>query len=128
LELLAALGNPVVYDVQSNLDAIKLAPGVWGWRADFQQSCAQNPQTISVSPDGKKLSLDYAKHYWPQLHFEYTIVSERSNTIVLKSLITGDDPDAHQVTLTINFQDANTFVLTNGNQPLGVYGTIERCK
>ena len=46
-----------------NLDAARTLQGVWGWRADYQQSCSQNPQTISVSPDGKSVSLDYAKPY-----------------------------------------------------------------
>ena len=54
----AAAAKPVV-----SLDALKDIQGVWGWRADSRQSCEENPQTISVASDGKKVSIQYAKPY-----------------------------------------------------------------
>ncbi len=39
-----------------NLDVLRVIQGVWGWRADFLESCAENPQTVVVSPDHKNLS------------------------------------------------------------------------
>ena len=126
LELLVQ-GDPVVR-AGPNLDVMKLVQGNWGWRADFRQSCSQNPQTISVSPDGDRVSLDYARPYWTQQHFEYSVYSARANKIVLKLLNAAPSPDSHPVTLTITFLDANTFLLENSNKPLESYGTMERCK
>jgi hypothetical protein len=122
---LQAKGEPEVRG-RPNLDAARTLQGVWGWRADFQQSCAENPQTISVSPDGKAVSLDYAKPYRSQTHYEYTVVSLRPNVIELTALHPTAAPNPQPV-LTINFQDANTFLLTNSGQPLAAYGVIERC-
>ena len=111
-----------------NLDAARTLQGVWGWRADYQQSCSQNPQTISVSPDGKSVSLDYAKPYRSKQHFEYAVVSVRPNVIELRGLNAPARADPYQIVLTITFQDANTFLLTNSGQPLAAYGVIERCR
>ena len=80
-----AKADPAVH-ARPNLDAARTLQGVWGWRADYQQSCSQNPQTISVSPDGKTVILDYAKPYRSQQHFEYAVVSVRPNVIELRGL------------------------------------------
>ena len=109
-------------------DVLKAVQGAWGWRADALQSCADNPQTISLSPDGKTLSVDYAKPYWNRLHFEYAVVSSRSNQLVLQSLNSAPSGKLDPPTMTINFQDPNTFLLTRTDQPLATPGAIERCQ
>jgi hypothetical protein len=124
LEYVAKAGPAV--QPRPNLDAARTLQGVWGWRADYEQSCSQNPQTISVSPDGKMVSLDYAKPHQSQQHFEYAVVSLRPNVIELRGL--NAPANANQVVLTITFQDANTLLLTNSAQPLAAYGVIERCR
>jgi hypothetical protein len=123
---LQAKATPVVR-APLNLDAARTLRGLWGWRADYQQSCSQNPQTISVSLDGKTVSLDYAKPYRAQQHYEYAVVSLRPNVIELTALHPATTANARQAVLTITFQDANTFLLTNSAQPLAAYGVIERC-
>jgi hypothetical protein len=122
-----AKADPAVHP-RPNLDAARTLHGVWGWRADYQQSCSQNPQTISVSPDGRKVILDYAKPYRSQQHFEYSVVSIRPNVMELRGLNAEAAANQRQVVLTITFQDANTFLLTNSAQPLAAYGVIERCR
>jgi hypothetical protein len=122
-----AKADPAVH-APLNLDAARTLQGVWGWRADYQQSCSQNPQTISVSPDGKTVSLDYAKPHRSQQHFEYAVVSLRPNVIELRGLNGPAAANPRQAVLTITFQDANTFLLTNSAQPLATYGVIERCR
>jgi hypothetical protein len=122
-----AKADPAVH-AQPNLDAARTLQGVWGWRADYQQSCSQNPQTMSVSPDGKSVSLDYAKPHRSQQHFEYAVVSLRPNVIELRALNAPAVANPRQAVLTITFQDANTFLLTNSAQPLAAYGVIERCR
>jgi hypothetical protein len=122
-----AKADPTV-QARPNLDAARTLQGVWGWRADYQQSCSQNPQTISVSPDGKSVTLDYAKPHRSQQHFEYAVVSLRPNVIELRALNAPAVANPRQAVLTITFQDANTFLLTNSAQPLAAYGVIERCR
>jgi hypothetical protein len=122
-----AKADPKV-QARPNLDAARTLQGVWGWRADYQQSCSQNPQTISVSPDGKSVTLDYAKPHLSQQHFEYAVVSVRPNVIELRALNAPAAAAPRQSVLTITFQDANTFLLTNSGQPLAAYGVIERCR
>jgi hypothetical protein len=107
---------------------LKAVQGAWGWRADALQSCADNPQTISLSPDGKTLSVDYAKPYWDRLHFKFAVVSSRSNQLVLQSLNSPPSGKLGPPTMTINFQDPNTFLLTRTDQPLATPGAIERCQ
>jgi hypothetical protein len=126
LELLATV-RPVV-QAQANFDVSKTLPGVWGWRADFRQSCSENPQTITVSPDGKTVFLDYAKQFRSQLHYEFEVVSVRPNVIVLKSVQAPTATTSQPAVLTINFQDANSFLLTSSVQPAAAYGVIERCR
>jgi hypothetical protein len=109
-------------------DVLKAVQGAWGWRADALQSCADNPQTISLSPDGKTLSVDYAKPYWNRRHFEYAVVSSRSNQLVLQSLNSAPSGKLDPPTMTITFQDPNTFLLTRTDQPLATPGAIERCQ
>jgi HAMP domain-containing protein len=113
---------------QPTFDVVKAVQGAWGWRADARQSCQDNPQTISLSPDGKTLSVDYAKSYWDRRHFEYAVVSSRSNAMVLQSLNSPSPSQSAQPTMTITFQDPNTFLLTRSDQPLATPGAIERCQ
>ncbi len=72
---------------EPTFDVLKAVQGAWGWRADARQSCQDNPQTISLSPDGKILSVDYAKSYWDRRHFEYAVVSssiERTGAAIIE--------------------------------------------
>ena len=113
-------------------DALATIQGVWGWRADFLQSCTENPQVISVSSDRKKLSLHYAKPLVsaspPLKDFDYAVVSVQPDIIVLSGPISAVRPNLRPASITIKFLDANTYTATASDRPFQTTGVIERCK
>ena len=72
--------------LRPNLDPLRDIQGVWGSRANFLESCAENPQTILLAPDQKTLTLRYAK---PNQDFEtvtemtFDVVSVKPSKLVL---------------------------------------------
>jgi hypothetical protein len=108
-----------------NFDVLKDIQGVWGWRADFAQSCEQNPQTITVTADGKKLSIRYAKPYRdrPETGSEFAIDSVRPDTLV--ALNTGS---TSPVRIYFKFLDKDSFVLSWSNDSTSSSGTVARCR
>jgi hypothetical protein len=113
-------------------DALVAIQGVWGWRADFLQSCTENPQAISVSPDRRKLSVHYAKPISsalpPQQDFDFDIVSTQPDMLVLSGPVSATRPNLHSASVSIKFLDADTYIATNSDRPSQTTGTIERCK
>jgi uncharacterized membrane protein len=111
-----------------NLDVLKAVQGVWGWRADFLQSCAENPQTVAVASDRKKLSVRYAKPYQDGLrtvtNLDFDVISATPDTLVLS------DPDSatpKPAQVYVNFLDANSYSLSRSDAPMKSSGAIERC-
>ena len=102
-------------------DALTMIQGVWGWRADFLQSCSENPQSISVSSDHKRLSVHHARS-WPDANFD--IVSVQPDRIVLSAPGRGATP----IWVFIKFLTADTYIANNSYQPLETTGVIERCR
>lgn len=115
-----------------NLDVLKVVQGVWGWRADFEQSCEQNPQTISVTPDQKKLTVRYAKPYKKETktytELDFDVISTKPDMLVLSDpgTATPDKPDPARV--YVQFIDANSYAVSRSDEPLGSSGTIARCQ
>ena len=109
---------------RQDVNALSAIQGVWGWKSDYTQSCQENPQTITVSPDHKTVLVDYAKPHYPLQHIEFTVVSTPPNGLELKPA--GGVVDGSP-TVTVNFLNVNTYILSNSNYPLGSTGSIERC-
>jgi hypothetical protein len=111
-----------------SLDAIKDVQGVWGWRADFLKSCEQNPQTISVASDGRKLSIRYAKPLQltsgSATELDYDVMSVEPGVLVL---IKTDPPAPSPPRAYFRFIDHNSFAVSWSNYPAGSSGTIARC-
>lgn len=124
---LEALSHPTPAP-RENIDVLQAIQGVWGWRVDYLQSCSQNPQAIALTGDRKKLTVDYAKPHEPLQHLEFAVVSTAPDTMVLKPLNFTIPSSSGPVLVTLNFQDANTFLLSSSNKPVGSSGTIERCR
>jgi hypothetical protein len=114
--------------VAQSLNALKFVQGVWGWRADFLQSCEQNPQTISVAQDGKKLSIRYAKPLQltsgSATEFDYDVMSVEPGMLVLTKI---DSPTSFLPRVYFQFIDQNSFTVSWSNHPAGSSGTIARC-
>jgi hypothetical protein len=95
--------------------------GVWGWRADFSRSCSENPHSISVSSDHKRLSIHYARSR-PAADFD--VVSVQRDTIVLSA----PGPGANPISIFIKLLTADTYIANTSYQPLETTGAIERCR
>jgi hypothetical protein len=114
-----------------NLDVLKDIQGVWGWRADFLESCPENPQTISVSADRKTLSLRYLKPYQQGektiTNLDFDVVSAKPDGLVLSLSDASRAANLPHTRVVIQFIDANTFSMSRDESPLGSSGTIVRC-
>jgi hypothetical protein len=125
--VLAALTSPAL----AAIDAFKNIQGVWGWRADFLQSCSENPQTIQVAPDGKTLTMRYAKPFKEgsdvinDMTFD-VISANRSKLVLLRT-----DPPAFvggkPIPVDVLFIDENTMSWSPSNSAMAWSGAIERC-
>jgi hypothetical protein len=111
-----------------SLDVLKTVQGVWGWRADALESCQENPQTISVTPDRKKLSVRYAKPYQNGVasitNLDFDIESAKPDVLVLSL---PNASTATRLVVTLQFLNADTFSLTRSDEPMKSSGTIVRC-
>ena len=112
-----------------NLDALKYVQGVWGLRANFLESCSENPQTISVAPDRKTLTLRFAKPFKLEpatiVNMTFDVVSVKPNMLVL---LWADPPAASKpVPTDVRFIDANTMSWSPSNSAMLSSGAIERC-
>jgi hypothetical protein len=121
---LAALTSPAL----AAIDALKNIQGVWGWRADFLQSCSENPQTIQVAPDGKTLTMRYAKPYTQGsvtvTELTFDIVSVKPRSLVL---LRTDAPAVGKPTpVDVLFLDENTMSWSPSKSMLSS-GAIGRC-
>lgn len=110
------------------LDVLKTVQGVWGWRADALELCQENPQTISVTPDRKKLSVRYAKPYQNGVasitNLDFDIESAKPDVLVLSL---PNASTATRLVVTLQFLNADTFSLTRSDEPMKTSGTIVRC-
>jgi hypothetical protein len=129
LQMMAAarlVAKPLV-----NLDVLKDVQGVWGWRADFLESCPENPQTITVAPDRKTLSLRYAKPYRQGektiTNLDFNVLSAKPDRLVLSLSDASRATNLPPTQVVIQFIDANTFSISRDESPLASSGTIVRC-
>jgi hypothetical protein len=114
-----------------NFDVLKNIQGIWGWRADFLESCSENPQTFQLTPDQKTLTMRFAKPYKEgsetitEMTFDVVSV-ERDKLVLLRT-----DPAAFAVgkptPVDVLFVDENTLIWSPSKAAVASSGTIERC-
>ncbi len=114
-----------------NLDVLKDVQGVWGWQADALQSCEEDPQTITVTPDRRRVSVSYAKPHQDGIYLisamEFDVVSARSDALVLSGPVAATPDKPETTTVYIQFINADTFTLSRSDQPMSSSGSIVRC-
>jgi hypothetical protein len=115
-----------------NLNVLTTIQGVWGWRADAMLSCAENPQTISLSADHKKIRMHWAKAIWDgQTWFadvEFDVVSTFPNELVLALPDPATPTNPPQFIVHVKFSSADTYSLSRNDQPFGSTGSVVRCR
>jgi len=117
--------------LRPNSDLLTNIQGVWGWRADFLASCAENPQTIQVAPDRRTLTMRFAKPYKPDSEtitgMTFDVVSVEPNKLVLlRTDLAAFAVDRKPIPLDVTFIDANTMSWSPSNSAMAS-GAIERC-
>jgi hypothetical protein len=128
LEMRAAASS--VRTPRPDLIVLKNIQGVWGWRADFLLSCAENPQTIAVAPDRKTLTLYYAKpnrqgsETLTELSFDVVAVEPDKLVLQWTNPPSGGKPSPVEV----QFIGPNTMSWSSSNDAKVSSGTIERCR
>jgi hypothetical protein len=122
---------PVAAKPVVSLNVLKDIQGVWGWRADFKQSCEENPQTISVAPDGKRVSVRYAKPYHHgsrvTTNLDFDVVTTKLDELVLVKSDAATSTQASPVQVHFRFIDANAFAMSWSNDAAASSGTVARC-
>lgn len=116
---------------RANIDALKNIHGVWGWRADFLESCSENPQTIQASPDQKTLTMRYAKPYKQDsgtiTEMTFEVVSVKPNKLVLLRTDSAAFAVGGPIPIDVLFIDTNTMSWSPSNSAMVLSGAIERC-
>lgn len=115
------------------VDALSAAIGRWGWRFNSLLSCQENPHTISLSGDRRKLSLRFKTPLQgktgPITGYDYEIVLVSPNELVLKLVDAPNRTDSVGKPLEwkIHFEDANTYYLRRSDVATQDTGIIARC-
>jgi len=111
------------------VDPLASVDGIWGWKYDFEHSCAQNPMTLTLLDNRTKLTGRFAKPIWDGHEqtsgFEYDIVASSPNTLVLSVAGTNTETDPRR--RYIDFMDANTITFRRSDIPTARTGEIVRC-
>jgi len=115
-----------------DLDVLNAIQGVWGFQADFLQSCQENPQTITVTPERRRVSVRYAKPYHAAtnevvLEMEFEVASATPDMLVLSGPVSSMPDKIVAATFYFQFLDGNSFILSKSDVPFGSSGTIVRC-
>ena len=116
--------------LRPNSDLLTNIQGVWGWRADFLESCAENPQTIQVAPDRRTLTMRYAKPYKEGAEtitsVTFDVVSAEPNKLVILRTDKAAFVVGKPTPVDVTFADANTMSWSPSNSTMAS-GAIERC-
>lgn|SRR5882724_4602259 len=106
-------------------DPVALIPGVWDW-ANRPGSCQDNPQTLTLSPDRLRLTLEFKKPVLPkpgakpQKSEVYKILDARAR--LLHTVVEGEprkDPKGQPLTYDFVFASEDSFCWHRSDWPKG---------
>ncbi|MBS0639816.1 MAG: hypothetical protein U1E70_17745 [Acetobacteraceae bacterium] len=115
------------------VDALAAATGRWGWRFNALLSCQENPHTISLSADKRRLSVRFKTAIQGRngliTGYDYDIVQVAPNELVLKLVDASNRTDSigKPIEWKIHFEDQNTYYLRRSDVATQDTGIITRC-
>lgn len=104
--------------------------GTWGTPYDFALSCSQNPHTIGLLDEGRRIVVAFDKSpraAIPQ-SFELLVVGTQKNEIILS--IPNEPPHQTLVLpmgLKLILDDKNTYHMIRSDQPMAIFDVVARC-
>ena len=97
--------------------------GTWGTPYDFAKSCSQNPHTMRLLDEGRRIAVTFDKSpgaAMPQ-SFEWLVVGTQKNEIILSV------PNEPRMELKFILDDKDTYHMTRSDRPMAIFDIVARC-
>jgi hypothetical protein len=97
--------------------------GTWGTPYDFAYSCSQNPRTIRVLDEGRRIGVTFDKSPGAAIpqSFELLVAGTQKNEILLSV------PNAPRMGLKIILDNKDTYHMTRSDQPMVLFDIAAKC-
>ena len=97
--------------------------GTWGTPYDFAYSCSQNPLTLRVLDEGRRIVWTYDKSPGAAIpqSFEFLVAGTQRNEILLSV------PNTPRMGLKLILDNKDTYHITRSDQPLAIFDIAARC-
>jgi hypothetical protein len=97
--------------------------GTWGTPYNFAYSCSQNPRTMRVLDEGRRIVGTFDKSPGAAIpqSFEWLVVGTQKNEIILSV------PNAPRAELKLILDDKNTYHVTRSDRPMAFFDITARC-
>ena len=97
--------------------------GTWGTPYDFAYSCSQNPFTLRLLDEGRRIVGTFDKSPGAAIpqSFEWLVVGTQKNEIILSV------PNEPRMGLKLILDDKNTYHMTRSDQPMAIFDIAARC-
>jgi hypothetical protein len=97
--------------------------GTWGTPYDFAYSCSQNPRTMRVLDEGRRIVGTFDKSPGAAIpqSFEFLVAGTQRNEILLSV------PNAPRIGLKLILDNKDTYHMTRSDQPMAIFDILARC-
>jgi hypothetical protein len=97
--------------------------GMWGTPYDFAYSCSQNPHTMRLLDEGRRIAMTFDKPPGAAIpqSSEWLVVETQKNEITLSV------PNEPRIGLKLILDDKNTYHMTRSDQPMALFDIVARC-
>jgi hypothetical protein len=97
--------------------------GTWGTPYNFAYSCSQNPRTMRVLDEGRRIVGTFDKSPGAAIpqSFEFLVAGTQKNEILLSV------PNAPRMGLKLILDDKNTYHMTRSDQPTAIFDIVAKC-
>ena len=97
--------------------------GTWGTPYNFAYSCSQNPFTLRLLDEGRRIVGTYDKSPGAAIpqSFEWLVVGTQKNEIALSV------PNEPRAGLKLILDNKDTYHMTRSDQPLAIFDIAARC-